>query len=45
MTKISNFVLQTVARLNYRYEQTTWRVNDRYERLVTVAAEVLATPF
>jgi hypothetical protein len=29
---------------SYTYGQTTWRVRDRYERLVTVAAEVLATP-
>jgi hypothetical protein len=28
----------------YRCGQTTWRVSDRHERLVTVAAEVLATP-
>jgi hypothetical protein len=26
------------------YEQTIWRVSDRDERLVTVAAEILATP-
>jgi hypothetical protein len=31
-------------RIMYRYGQTTWRVSDRYERLVTVAAEFLATP-
>jgi hypothetical protein len=28
----------------YNCGQTTWRVSDRYERLVTVAVEVLATP-
>jgi hypothetical protein len=28
----------------YRYGETTWRVSDRYERLVTAMAEVLATP-
>jgi hypothetical protein len=30
--------------VSYRHGKTTWRVSDRYERLVTVAAEVLATP-
>jgi hypothetical protein len=30
--------------LRYTYGQTTWRLSDRYERLVTVAAEVLSTP-
>jgi hypothetical protein len=28
----------------YSYGLTTWQVSDRYERLATVAAEVLATP-
>lgn len=28
----------------YSYGQIIWRRSDRFERLVTVAAEVLATP-
>jgi hypothetical protein len=34
----------TVSDTHHRCGQITWRVSDRYERLVTVAVEVLATP-
>jgi hypothetical protein len=33
------------AAVRYRHRQITWGMRDRYERLVTVAVEVLATPY